>query len=111
MLPSLPGYPDNIARGSDGSIWVTIASPTNALAEWIQRAPRALRTLVSHLPARLQPAPQRTVRVMAFDAAGIVMHDRSLPAHDFHMATGVREHLGRVWLGSLVEPAVAYFEL
>ena len=36
----------------------------------------------------------------------------SVPAGPaFHMVTGVREHRGRVWLGSLVEPAVAVFEV
>ena len=30
---------------------------------------------------------------------------------DYHMVTGVREHDGRVWLGSLHEPAVAVLEL
>jgi hypothetical protein len=30
-----------------------------------------------------------------------VTHDR------YHMVTGVREHEGRVWMGSLEEPAVA----
>jgi len=46
---------------------------------------------------------------MAFDDEGTVVHDRSLDATEFHMVTGVREHDGKVWLGSLVEPAVAVF--
>ena len=29
LADDLPGYPDNIARGSDGLVWVTIASPTD----------------------------------------------------------------------------------
>jgi hypothetical protein len=32
-------------------------------------------------------------------------------AEDFHMVTGVRRHRGRLWLGSLEEPAVAFVEL
>jgi hypothetical protein len=40
-----------------------------------------------------------------------VVHDISCDATDWHMATGVREHEGRVWLGSLVEPALAWFQL
>ena len=31
-------------------------------------------------------------------------------ADGYHMVTGVREHQGRVWLGSLEEPAVAVFD-
>jgi sugar lactone lactonase YvrE len=43
LVPQLPGYPDNIARGSDGLVWVTIASPPNALATRIRSGPMWLR--------------------------------------------------------------------
>jgi hypothetical protein len=49
--------------------------------------------------------------VMAFDDDGKLVHDRQLSPERFHMVTGVREHHGTVWLGSLAEPAVACFEL
>lgn len=48
---------------------------------------------------------------MVFDDTGAVVHDRTLDPSGFHMATGVREHAGRVWLGSLLEPSVAVFDL
>ncbi|HLN75802.1 MAG TPA: SMP-30/gluconolactonase/LRE family protein [Nocardioidaceae bacterium] len=111
LVADLPGYPDNIARGSDGLIWVTIASPTDPVVERLMRGPMALRRAAWRLPDALQPKPKRTARVMAFDDSGAVVHDRSFDASSFHMVTGVREHRGRVWLGSLVEPAVAAFEL
>jgi len=111
LVADLPGYPDNIARGSDGLIWVTIASPKDPVLERLMRSPRVVRRAVARLPGRVQPKPKRTVRVMAFGDDGRVVHDRSLEADRFHMATGVREHNGRVWLGSLVEPAVAVFEV
>lgn len=111
LATDLPGYPDNIARGSDGLIWVTIASPTDPVLERLMTGPMLLRRLAWRLPAPLQPKPKRTVRVMAFDDQGGVVHDRTLDASGFHMATGVREHDGRVWLGSLHEPAVAVFDL
>ena len=107
----LPGYPDNIALGSDGLVWVTIASPTDPVVEGLMRGPMPLRRAAWRLPAPLQPKPKRTVRVLALDLAGAVVHDRSFEASGFHMATGVREHDGRVWLGSLVEPAIAVFEV
>lgn len=111
LATDLPGYPDNIARGSDGLIWVTIASPTDPVVERLMRAPMPVRRAAWRLPEPLQPKPKRTARVMAFDGAGAVVQDRSLDASSFHMVTGVREHRGRVWLGSLVEPAVAFFEV
>jgi sugar lactone lactonase YvrE len=114
LVEDLPGYPDNIARGSDGLIWVTIASPRDPLVERLQRSPRWLRRQVTRIPDRLQPAPRRTVRVQAYATDGRLVHD--LPVDDaalrgrFHMVTGVREHEGRIWLGSLHEPAVAVLE-
>lgn len=111
LASDLPGYPDNIARGSDGSIWVSIASPTDPVVERLGRAPLWVRRGVTRIPERLQPAPKRTCRVQAFDAAGRLVHDLDLDTPDFHMVTGVREHDGRVWLGSLHEPAVAVVDL
>jgi hypothetical protein len=73
--------------------------------------PAAGRKLVWRLPEQLTPRVRRTVRVMAFDDRGRVVHDRQLDATGFHMATGVREHHGQVWLGSLVERGVAVFDL
>lgn len=111
LVEDLPGYPDNIARGSDGLIWVTIASPKDAFVERLQTAPLWLRKAVTKVPEALQPKPQRTVRVQAYDDNGGLVHDLDLDASNYHMATGVREHDGRVWLGSLHEPAVAVVDL
>lgn len=111
LAQDLPGYPDNIARGSDGLIWVTIASPLDPVVARLQRAPMAVRRLATRIPERLQPKPQRTVRVQAYDDGGALVHDIDAEATDFHMATGVREHEGRVWFGSLHEPAIAVCDL
>ncbi len=107
LCVDLPGYPDNIARGSDGLIWVSIASPTDPLVERLQRAPMALRKIVTAVPEALQPKPKKTVRAMAFDDAGSCIHDVEGEVDGFHLVTGVREHDGQLWLGSLYEPAVA----
>jgi len=48
---------------------------------------------------------------MAFDDDGALVHDLDLDPSAFHFVTGVREHEGRVWLGSLHESAVAYVDL
>ena len=111
LVADLPGYPDNIARGSDGLIWVTIASPTDPLVERLQRGPQWLRRQVTRIPEKVQPKVKRTVRVQAYDDAGRLVHDVDVRTGDYHMVTGVREHEGRVWLGSLNEPAVAVVDL
>ncbi len=114
LVADLPGYPDNMARGSDGLIWVTIASPRDGLVEGLQRGPLWLRRAATRIPDRLQPAPQRTIRVQAYDDTGTLVRDVQIddPAATarFHMVTGVREHDGRIWCGSLHEPAVAVID-
>ncbi|WP_341924921.1 SMP-30/gluconolactonase/LRE family protein [Nocardioides psychrotolerans] len=114
LCSNLPGYPDNIARGSDGLIWVSIASPLDPVVERLQTAPMALRKLVTKIPEALQPKPKHTVRVQAYDSAGTLVHDLDVDPQEsgvsYHMVTGVREHEGRVWMGSLHEGAVAVLE-
>lgn len=107
LCEELPGYPDNIALGSDGLLWVTIASPRDPVVERLHRAPTVVRRAVARAPEALQPKPRRTARVQAYDDAGRLVRDVDADATDYHMVTGVREHDGAVWLGSLVEPAVA----
>jgi len=107
LVENLPGYPDNIARGSDGLIWASIASPTDPMVERIQRGPVWIRRQITRIPEALQPAPKRTVRVQAYDDDGRLVHDLTGDSVDFHMVTGVREHDGRIWMGSLHESAIA----
>lgn len=110
FVEDLPGYPDNIALGSDGLIWVAIASPRDPLVELLhRRGPHWLKRLAWRLPERLQPRVKRTARVQAYDGDGRLAGDHDLDASGFHMVTGVREHDGTVWLGSLVEPRIACF--
>ena len=73
--------------------------------------PVPLRRLAWRLPEALQPQPKRSLRVMAFDGRGRTVHDLQPDATDYHFATGVREHDGRVWLGSLEEAAVAVLDV
>ncbi len=112
LASELPGYPDNIARGSDGLIWVTIGSPVDPVVEVVRnRAPLAARKAVTRLPELLQPKPKRSVHVQAYDDTGRLVHDISAAADNFHMVTGVREHDGQLWMGSLHESALAVLSL
>jgi sugar lactone lactonase YvrE len=110
-VSDLPGYPDNVARGTDGLIWVAIASPTLRLLERMMGAPMPLRRVSWRMPRPLRPHPPRSARVMAFDEAGTLVRDLDLESSSFHFVTGVRQHEGRVWLGSLQESAIAFVDL
>ena len=114
LLRDLPGYPDNISRGSDGLLWVTIGSPKVPLLEILLRMPAPARRAFARVPQSLLPDPARTARVQAYDVTGPearLVHDLDLDPTSFHMVTGVREHHGRVWVASLAEAAVAFHDL
>jgi len=111
LADNLPGFPDNLSTGTGGLIWVALGGPRNPLLDRLHRRHPALRRAVWALPERLQPKPVRTLWVLAVDAGGAVVHDLQGPGDDYTMVTGVREHGGRLYLGSLAERAVAVLDL
>jgi sugar lactone lactonase YvrE len=112
LADGLPGFPDNISTGSDGLIWIAMASPRVPLLDISSRLHPALRKAVWALPEPLQVKEKRIVWARALDGAtGAVVHDFCGTHPGFHMVTGVREAGGTVYLGSLDERAVAHFDL
>lgn len=101
LAEDLWGYPDNIALGSDGLVWIALASPRVPALDAILRLPSAVRSLVRRLPQRLQPAPVPTVGVVALDPTGRIVHERIGALEGFALLTGVRESGGVLWFGSL----------
>ncbi|MDT9592495.1 SMP-30/gluconolactonase/LRE family protein [Nocardioides zeae] len=115
LAGDLPGYPDNLAPAADGGLWVALASPRDPVVEVVQRGPRVLRRALSSLPEAVRPSPRRVVQALELGPDGTVR--RSVDVRDpaalarFHMVTGVREHDGRLWLGSLRAGAVAVLDV
>ena len=106
----LPAFPDNVATGSDGLVWVAMASPRNRVLDRLAAHPR-LRGVAWSLPERLQPRATPTTWVTAYDGDGRLVHDLQGRDERMHMVTGVREHNGVVWLGSLQGDCMASFAL
>jgi sugar lactone lactonase YvrE len=106
-VDGLDGYPDNIALGSDGLVWVALPSLRSALLTAIQRLPAPARTLVSRVPEQMQPRPRRTVSALAVDDAGRIVHALRGEIDGFAMLTAVRESGGTLWFGSLQGGSVA----
>jgi sugar lactone lactonase YvrE len=110
FIDRLGGFPDNIALGSDGLIWITQASPRDPRLDRLHSLPPVLRKLAWSLPERLLSG-RRTFWVLAVDDQGRVVHDLEGEHPNFHIATGVREHRGTVYLGTLEDRAIAAFSL
>ncbi|MEZ0069410.1 sugar lactone lactonase YvrE [Streptacidiphilus sp. MAP12-20] len=107
----LPGFPDNLGAGTHGLLWIAMVAPRDPLLDALHRVHPAARQLVWRIPDAIMPGPKATVWVIAVDTAGRVVHDLQGPSAAFRAVTGVAEHGGRLYLGSLSEPSVASFDL
>jgi sugar lactone lactonase YvrE len=112
LTDNLPGFPDNLGRGTGGLVWVAMPNPRDPrLDALLPRAPW-LRKVVWAVPERLQPQPTRTTWVVAVDGtSGRVVRDLQATTDGFAFATGVAEHEGRLYLGSITESAIAVLHL
>jgi sugar lactone lactonase YvrE len=110
LADNLPGFPDNMARGSDGLLWVAMASPRNPILDMLLPRAPVLRRAVWALPESLQPVA-KTTWVMALGDQGEVVHDLQRSNETFYFTTGVRQAGGRVYLGSLYGTLLAWFDL
>ncbi|MFC7546709.1 SMP-30/gluconolactonase/LRE family protein [Plantactinospora sp. GCM10030261] len=106
VVADLPAYPDNVTALGDGTFWVGLPSPRLPVAERLLPHPR-LRQAADLLPAALQPHPRRYGLAALVDADGTVRRTLHGPTGSYQMITSVRQHGDRLWLGSLVEPALA----
>ncbi|HEV2782421.1 MAG TPA: SMP-30/gluconolactonase/LRE family protein [Actinophytocola sp.] len=112
LADNLPGFPDNLSTGSDGLIWIALATPRDRLLDELLPRPPGIRKALWALPERLHPKGKRTVWVRAMDGAtGALVHEFYGTHEDFHMVTGVRERDGKVYLGSLEERSIATFDV
>lgn len=107
LIDNLPGFPDNISLGSDGRFWIAMPSERNALLDRLLPRAGFLRKIVWALPDAVQPDASRITFVFAIDADGAVVANLQADGRAFHYVTGVREHDGALYLGSLMEAAIA----
>lgn len=107
LIDDLPGVPDGISTGTQGTFWIAIASPRNPLLDRLAGWP-AVRRILGRLPPALQPAPIRSARIMGVNADGAVLADRVDPeGTGIWAVTNVREAGGWLYLGSLMDTAWA----
>lgn len=107
VIDNLPGMPDNMSTGSGGIFWIALPSARNKLLDLLLPRAGFLRSAVWAMPERLQPDATRITWVVGIDGEGDVRHNLQASGERFHYVTGVREHEGRLYLGSLVEPGIA----
>ncbi|MCF3141840.1 strictosidine synthase family protein [Streptomyces platensis] len=109
LADELPGYPDNLSLGPDGTFWVALARPRSAGVELLHGLPRGVRRTAWEVAKRLRLSlpPHPTARVLAFRPDGGPAWDLSAVRSPYRMVTGVcrTEHL--LALGSVAERGIA----
>jgi sugar lactone lactonase YvrE len=111
LFAEVPGLPDNLSVGSDGLIWCAVPAPPNPQLTGIHKLPKLARKLIARVPESLGPKVERCCRVCAYDREGRIVHILDGDPDTYHHVTGVRERDGRVWIGSIMEEALAWFDL
>lgn len=107
LFDPLPGFPDNLSTGPDGTIWLAIPAPRNPAADFLHPRHPLLRRIVQRLPEALKPAAERHAFVLGLGPDGEVRHNLQGSGERYHYVTGVREHDGWLYLGSEPEEVTA----
>ncbi|KXT56600.1 strictosidine synthase [Gordonia sp. QH-12] len=111
FLYGLGGYPDNMSIGSDGRLWVALASPRNAVLEGIFRLPLRARKVLARAPQGVGPTPEEVVWVQAFDFDGTMAREVRIDDLDFGFVTAVAERDGVLYLGTILGNALGVLDL
>lgn len=110
LADRLPGLPDNLSTAGDGTIWAALPTPATRALRVLRHSAQPIRRLLGRAAAAIDPAPD-AARLLAFDPTGALVRHLSLRRCGYRMATGVREHAGTLYLGSLVERAIGVLPL
>lgn len=111
LIDNLPGFPDNINRGPDGTYFVGIVSPRS---EWLdQNSDNVfMRKLAMRLPPSMRPQAQPYGLILQIDANGNILRTWHDPDGDYLTPTGavvVSTPSGeRLYITSLLSPTLGY---
>jgi len=110
VLKNLPGFPDNINNAPDGTFWVGLVSPRNAIMDKLSGQP-FLRRVLMRLPDAMKPAPTRYGFVLRMDAEGQVIETLQDPTGNYALTTGaVMLPDGRLAVTSLTEHSLGLLD-
>lgn len=110
LMSDLPGFPDNINRMPDGSLWLGVVSPRAPALDSMAGSP-FLRKLVMRLPQSARPGPQSYGFVLQIDDDGEITDNLQDPSGAYSSTTGAIELPdGRLAISSLTEPKIAFVD-
>lgn len=110
FFDNLPGIPDGMSSNGRDTYWVALYGPRNALLDAMSNWP-LLRKMAFRLPMWLQPEPAPHAFVLGLSLDGSVTNNlQHFGPDSFHPITSVEEANGKLYLGSLTQPAFAVID-
>lgn len=107
FIDNLPGFPDGISYNDDGTFWLALFAPRNAVLDFAAPYPW-LRRIIFHLPEAVQPKPAHVAHLMGLDVDGNIVADLINDSTDaFAPITSVEQAGNQLYLGSLNADAFA----
>lgn len=98
LVSSLPGMPDNLSTGPDGTIWCALPSLRLAVLDALYPRTPVLRRIAAWMP---KPGARTVALVIGIAPDGTVRHVLHADGSDYAWITGVREHAGWLYLSAL----------
>ena len=113
VIPDLPGYPDNINRGSRGTYWVALAGTRTPSYDLAMTMPAFRRRMARRVAGDEWLFPNVNVGcVVHFDERGRVLETFWDSAGENHPAiTSMREHRGYLYLGGVTNNRIGRIKL
>jgi ribose transport system permease protein len=113
VIPDLPGYPDNINRGSHGTYWVALAGTRTPSYDLAMTMPAFRRRMARRVAGDEWLFPNINAGcVVHFDAEGRVLETLWDLAGENHPAiTSMREHRGYLYLGGVTNNRIGRIKL
>lgn len=105
VIDNLPGFPDNLAQGSNGLYWLGLVSPRSKPLDFLSDSPN-LRKVIQRLPEFMRPKAQNYGHLIAINDAGEVIFDLQDPKGIYGQTTGALEVGEKLYVSSLHETAL-----
>ncbi len=111
FIDNLPGFPDGISRGEDGSFWLAIPSPRNPVLDDAHSKPW-LKNIFAKLPEWASPGAIKMGMVIQLDSQGEVITSFQDPSGEhISMVTSIEQVGDEIYLGSLTEPQIGRLDI
>ncbi len=107
FIDNLPGFPDNISYDDDGTFWLALYAPRDAVLDQILPLPW-LRKVLFRLPEWVQPDPKLHAAILGLNLDGEVVANAQASGGDaFGPITSVKRLGDDLFMGSLSYPGLA----